>query len=187
MADLVVIEFPTEAKAEEVRQKLLAMQQDYIIDIKDAVIAVKQPGGHIKLNQLYSTTAVGAASGAVWGTLVGLIFLMPLVGTAVGAASGAVAGALTDAGINDNFMKQVAATIDSGSAALFVLIRKVTADKVLEDLRGVGGKVIRTSFSNEQEEKLREALAAVGTAATAEASHPDSAPIVAPTPPVAAS
>src|SRR6516164_9236744 len=54
MADLIVIEFPTEAKAEEVRQKLLSMQQDYIIDIKDAVIAVKQPDGNIKLNQLPS-------------------------------------------------------------------------------------------------------------------------------------
>ena len=64
MADLIVIEFPTEAKAEEVRQKLLSMQQDYIIDIKDAVIAVKQPDGHIKLNQLYHPTAIGAASGA---------------------------------------------------------------------------------------------------------------------------
>ena len=73
MADLIVIEFPTEAKAEEVRQKLLSMQQDYIIDIKDAVIAVKQPDGHIKLNQLYHPTAIGAASGAVWGTIVGLI------------------------------------------------------------------------------------------------------------------
>jgi len=183
MADLVVIEFPTEAKAEEVRQKLLNMQQDYIIDIKDAVIAVKQPDGHIKLNQLYHPTAVGAASGAVWGTLVGLIFLVPLVGTAVGAASGAIAGALTDVGINDDFMKQVAATIDSGSAALFVLIKKMTTDKVLDDLKGVGGKVIRTSFDHSKEDELRKALAAAG-AAQAEAQP--SAPIVTPTPPQAA-
>ena len=185
MADLVVIEFPTEAKAEEVRQKLLSMQQDYIIDIKDAVIAVKQPDGTVKLNQLYHPTAVGAASGAVWGTLVGLIFLVPLVGTAVGAASGALAGALTDVGINDNFMKQVAATIDSGSAALFVLIKKMTTDKVLDDLKGVGGKVLRTSFDHTKEEALRKALEEA-SAATAEAQQP-AAPVVAPTPPQAAS
>lgn len=184
MADLVVIEFPTEAKAEEVRQKLLSMQQDYIIDIKDAVIAVKQPDGHIKLNQLYHPTAIGAASGAVWGTLVGLIFLVPLVGTVVGAASGAVAGALSDIGINDDFMKQVAATIDSGSAALFVLIKKMTTDKVLDDLKGVGGKVLRTSFDHTKDEELRKALAAA-SAAQAEA-QPSSGPIVTPTPPQAA-
>jgi uncharacterized membrane protein len=45
MSDLVVIEFPSEAKAEEIRQRLLDMQKDYLIDLGDAVIAVKQPNG----------------------------------------------------------------------------------------------------------------------------------------------
>jgi len=105
MSDLVVIEFPSEEKAEEVRQKLLGMQKEYLIELGDAVIAVKQPNGHIKLNQLFSTTAVGAAGGAFWGTLIGFIFLMPLAGAAIGAASGALSGKLTDFGINDNFMR----------------------------------------------------------------------------------
>src|SRR5208283_1276516 len=80
MSDLVVIEFPSEAKAEEVRQKLLSMQREYLIELGDAVIAVKEPNGHVKLNQLVNTTAVGAVGGAMWGTLVGLIFLMPKIG-----------------------------------------------------------------------------------------------------------
>src|SRR6201999_607145 len=58
MSDLVVIAFPTEAKAEEVRQKLLAMQKDYLIELGDAVIAVKDDKGNIKLNQMINTTAV---------------------------------------------------------------------------------------------------------------------------------
>jgi uncharacterized membrane protein len=160
MSDLVVIEFPTEAKAEEVRQKLLDMQKEYLIELSDAVIAIKQPNGQIKLNQLYHPTAAGAAAGTIWGALVGLIFLMPLLGAAVGAASGAIGGALTDVGINDQFMKDVAASLQSGNAALFLLIRKVTADKVLADLKGVGGKVLRTSFDHTKEEALRAALAA---------------------------
>jgi len=52
MSDLVVIAFPTEAKAEEVRQKLLTMQKEYLIELGDAVIAVKDSKGQIKLNQL---------------------------------------------------------------------------------------------------------------------------------------
>ncbi|HLN07575.1 MAG TPA: DUF1269 domain-containing protein, partial [Xanthobacteraceae bacterium] len=84
---------------------------------------------------------------------------MPLAGAALGAASGAVAGALTDVGINDRFMKDVAETLQSGNAALFLLIRKVTADKVLETVKGLGGKVLRTSFDHTQEEALRKALA----------------------------
>src|SRR5499425_3158074 len=160
MSDLVVIAFPTEAKAEEVRQKLLAMQKEYLIELGDAVIAVKDANGHIKLNQLLNTTATGAVSGTFWGALIGLIFLMPLVGAAIGAASGAIGGALTDVGINDRWMKDVAASLQSGNAALFLLIRKMTTDKVLADLKGVGGKVLRTSFDHTKEEALRAALAA---------------------------
>src|SRR5271169_3696676 len=118
MADLVEITFPSEEKAEEVRQKLLSMQKEYLIELGDAVIAIKQPNGHVKLNQLVNTTAIGAASGALWGTLIGLIFLMPLVGTAIGAASGALGGKLTDTGIEDNFMKEVGADLQAGNAAL---------------------------------------------------------------------
>ncbi|MGP0093497.1 MAG: DUF1269 domain-containing protein [Xanthobacteraceae bacterium] len=159
MSDLVVIEFPSESKAEEVREKLLDLQSEYLIELEDAVIAVKKPNGRIKLNQLFHPAGAGAAYGTVWGTLVGLIFLMPLAGAALGAASGAIAGALTDVGINDRFMKDAAATLQSGNAALFLLIRKVTADKVLDAIKGVGGKVLRTSFDHTREDALRKALA----------------------------
>lgn len=182
MSDLVVIEFPTEAKAEEVRQKLLDMQKEYLIELSDAVIAIKQPNGQIKLNQLYHPTAAGAAAGTIWGALVGLIFLMPLLGAAVGAASGAIGGALTDVGINDRFMKDVAASLQSGNAALFLLIRKVTADKVLADLKGVGGKVLRTSFDHTKEDALRAALAAAPAERPSAPAAPPTAPAEAPTP-----
>jgi uncharacterized membrane protein len=164
MSDLIVIEFDTEAKAEEVRHKLLDMQSEYLIEMEDAVIAVKQPNGRIKLNQIFHPAAAGAAYGGFWGLLVGMIFLMPLAGVALGAASGALGGALTDVGINDRFMKDAAATIQSGNAALFLLIRKMTADKVLADLKGIGGKVLQTSLDATQESALRAAIATAGAA-----------------------
>jgi uncharacterized membrane protein len=159
MSDLVFIAFPTEQKAEEVRQKLLGMQKEYLIELGDAVVAVKDAEGRIKLNQLMNTTATGALSGALWGSLIGLIFLSPLVGAAIGAASGALGGKLTDVGIDDKFMKEAASALQPGTAGLFLLIRKMTADKVLADLKGVGGTVMRTSFDETKEAALREALA----------------------------
>ena len=159
MADLVEIAFPSEAEAERVRQKLLEMQKEYLIELADAVIAIKQPDGHVKLNQLFHPTAAGAVSGTFWGALIGLIFLMPLAGAAIGAASGALGGALSDVGINDNFMKEAADSLQSGQAALFLLIRKMTADKVMAALEGEGGTVVRTSFDETKEEALRQALA----------------------------
>jgi uncharacterized membrane protein len=62
------------------------MQKEYLIELSDAVIAVKDANGRIKLNQLLNTTAVGAVSGTFWGALIGLIFLLPLAGAAIGAA-----------------------------------------------------------------------------------------------------
>src|SRR6478736_1310745 len=160
MSDLVVSAFPTEAKAEEVRQKLLTMQKEYLIELGDAVIAVKDSKGNIKLNQLINTTATGA----FWGTLIGLIFLMPLAGAALGAASGTLSGYLTDVGINDKWMKETAAAIQPGTSELFVLVRKVTADKVLEGLKGEGGTVLKTSLDHTKEVALQAALAGVQAA-----------------------
>jgi uncharacterized membrane protein len=159
MADLVAIAFPTEEKAEDVRHKLLDLQKEYLIELEDAVIAVKQPNGRVKLNQLFHPAAAGAATGSFWGLLIGLIFMMPLAGVALGAASGALGGALADVGINDQFMKDAAESLQAGNAALFLLIRKMTTDRVLADLQGVGGTVLRTSFDHTREEALRAALA----------------------------
>ena len=106
MSDLVVIEFPSEARAEEVRQKLLDMQREYLIELGDAIVATKQPNGRIKLNQLFNPALAGAAYGGVWGLLLGAIFWLPLVGAAFGAASGAVGGALTDVGTSRGRLSQ---------------------------------------------------------------------------------
>ncbi|MGX5734835.1 DUF1269 domain-containing protein [Bosea thiooxidans] len=159
MSDLVVIVYSTEARAEEMRQKLIGLQKEYLLEIGDAAIAVMQEGGRVKLNQLMNTTALGAVSGSFWGLLIGAIFLMPLFGAALGAASGALGGALTDYGIDDKFMKELSGSLQPGNAALFVLVKKVTGDKVLEALRGTGGAVLKTSLDRSQEQKLRDALA----------------------------
>jgi uncharacterized membrane protein len=84
------------------------------------------------------------------------------------AASGALRGRLANLGINDDFMKQEARTLQSGNAALFLLIRKMTTDKVVAALRGAGGTVMRSSFDETKEEALQAALAGV-RAASAEA------------------
>lgn len=165
MSDLIAIVYPTEAQAEDVRQRLFAMQKEYLLELSDAVIAVKTPDGHVKLNQLFNTTAAGAVSGAFWGLLVGVLFMMPVVGAALGAAWGSLAGALSDYGINDRFMKDLSESLQPGNAVLFVLIRKMTTDKVLDHLKGAGGTVLRTSLDHTNEQALRDALAAATAAA----------------------
>jgi uncharacterized membrane protein len=160
MSTLVVVEYPDQFKAEEVRLKLLRMQKDFLIDLGDAVVAVKDEKGKVKLHQAVNLTAYGAMSGGFWGALIGLIFLNPLLGVAMGATAGAVSGALRDVGINDEFMRELAGGLAPGSSALFVLVRKATPDKVLEELKGTGGKVLKSSLTHENEGKLQAALSA---------------------------
>jgi uncharacterized membrane protein len=171
MSDLIVIVYPTEDKAEAIREKLLNLQKEYLIELSDAVIAVKQGNGRVKLVQLMNTTAISAVSGGFWGLLIGSIFLMPLLGASIGAASGALSGALSDYGINDGFMKELATSLKPENAALFLLIRKMTADNVLDELKGTGGTVLRTSLDHSKEQALRDALAA--SPALAGSAHTD--------------
>ena len=160
MADLIAIVYPTEAKAEEVRLRQFELQKEYLIQLSDAVIAVKADNGKVKLNQLVNTTAAGAVSGSFWGLLIGVLFLNPLLGIAVGAASGALGGALSDVGINDTFMKALADKLQPGNAALFILAREMTADKVVKELSHFGGEVLKTSLDESKEQVLRDALKA---------------------------
>jgi uncharacterized membrane protein len=160
MSTLVVVGYDEPYKAEEIRLKLRKLQSEYLLDLEDAVVAVKDQNGKVKLHQSVNLTAAGAVSGGFWGSLIGLIFLNPLLGFAVGAAAGAASGALTDLGIDDKFMKELAATMTPGSSTLFVLVRKSTPDKVLEELKGTGGRILKTSLSHEDEAKLQAALSA---------------------------
>lgn len=84
--------------------------------------------------------------------------MSPLIGTGVGAATGAVLGALSDVGINDDFMKRLGDTLTPGSSPRFVLVRKVTPDKVVEPVKQYGGTVLRTSLTKEDEAALQAAL-----------------------------
>ena len=159
MATLVVIDYESEIKAEEVRIALLKMQKDYLIDVADAVVVVREANGKVRLRQMYNMTAAGAISGGFWGTLVGVLFLNPLFGLAVGSAAGALSGALSDVGIEDNFMRDLAETIKPGTAALCLLIRSMTQDKVIDELQQFGGTLIQTNLPHENQTKLRDALA----------------------------
>lgn len=158
MSTLVVVAYPNEFQAEEVRLRLLKMQQEYLVDLEDAVIAVRKEDGKIKLLQLHNLTGAGAVSGGFWGLLIGLLFMNPLLGAAVGAGAGAISGALADVGINDEFMKQLGQNLKPGGSMLFILFRSITMDKALQELKGTGGTIIQTSLSHEDEQRLRNAM-----------------------------
>jgi uncharacterized membrane protein len=161
MSDLVAIAYEDLSTAQQVASNLGEAVKGHDIEIDDLVIVERKDDGKVKLHQP-SLAGLGAASGALWGGLIGLIFFMPLFGMAIGAASGAAGGALADTGVDDDFMKRLGEELEPGKAAVIVLVRNVSADKVLPQIR-VPGTVIQTSLSNEDEQGLQDALDAART------------------------
>ena len=158
MSTLLAIAYPDTETAEQVRSELIQATKEKLVELQDAVVVEHQADGKIKLHQAVNTTASGAAGGAMWGGLIGLLFLAPLVGMAVGAASGALGGKATDLGVNDDFLKQLGDRLEPGAAALIALGRSDAPDKLLERLRPYGGHVIQTSLDTDEEERLRSSL-----------------------------
>jgi len=190
MAELVVVGFDNPNDADRVLTELTRLKKEYLIDLEDAVVAIRDADGAVRIKQSVNLVRMGAASGglsgAVWGGLIGLLFLNPLAGFAiggmVGAGSGALSGSMIDYGIDDEFIKSLGATLKPDSSALFLLIRKSQPEKVLAELSGFKGRVLRSSLSPEQEAKLQAALSrahvpspsdgVAGAAAAAAGSNP---------------
>lgn len=158
MSNLVAIAYPNRAAADQVRRTLIELQKEHVIELDDMVVVTRSEDGKVKLHQSTSVAGVGAAGGALWGGLIGLLFLAPLVGMAVGAAAGGASGAMTDVGVDDKFMKELGTKLEAGGAAVIVLVSKSTPDKVIPRIKEYGGHMLQTSLSEEQEESLRAAL-----------------------------
>ena len=158
MSNLIAIGYPDVQTAEQVRTTLVQLQTEKLIELEDMVIVHHDDKGKVKLHQAASMGAAGAADGALWGGLIGLLFLAPLLGVAVGAATGGLVGSGTDIGVDDNFMKDLGAKRQEGGAAVIVLVRRSTPDKVLPRIQEYGGQVLQTSLSAEAEEDLKAAI-----------------------------
>jgi uncharacterized membrane protein len=158
MSNLIAIAYPDVATAERVRGELVQATKEHLLQLEDAVVIERRPDGKIKLHQGASLAGAGAAGGALWGGLIGLLFFAPLLGMAVGAATGGLTGKLADVGVDDQFMKNLGANMPSGSAALVMLGRSEVPERVLERVQQYGGHVIQSSLGTEQEEQLRVAL-----------------------------
>ena len=157
MSSLTVWKFDDAGTADQVRERLLGLQKQELIDVHDAVVVEwptdkKKP----KTKQAISTAGAGAAGGAFWGLLFGLIFLVPFFGMAFGAAIGALSGSLADFGIDDDFIASVRDQVTPGTSALFLLSDDAVLDRVKEQLADVEAHLISTNLSVENEAALRD-------------------------------
>ena len=160
MTELIVLAFPSEGGAKEALAVLSHLQKQELIKLSDAATVVRKADGKVKVKQAVDLVGAGALGGAFWGMLIGLIFLVPWLGLAIGAISGAIAGRFSDIGIDDKFIREVGTTIEPGHSALFLLVERMTEDRVLPELQKFYPTVLRTNLSAEDEEKLKAAFGA---------------------------
>jgi uncharacterized membrane protein len=160
MSELVALAYPDRQTAEVVRDILGELGEKHLIELEDAVIAARDRDGRLKLEQSVQPARGRLGGGALAGGLVGLLVAVPLLGAAVGVAG--AAATRRDIGVDDDFARELAAALEPPRAALVLLVREATADKVLPEIREYGGRVIRTSLTDDAEATLRARLEAAG-------------------------
>lgn len=177
---LIVVGFKNDRyKAAEVLHKLKKMQRDWAVQLNNAVAVHRKPNGKLRVDQNYElTTGEGAGWGAIWGSILGAILAIwtaglavpAVVATAVGAglAGGGALGAATGAlsadwsnegfGLSEDFIREVAATLEPGDSAVFALLNADYPDEVVTHFAGYGGRVLKTSLSDEQKARIESVL-----------------------------
>jgi transposase len=180
MPQLVVVGFKKDMyRASEVLNKLQEMNDDWEVDLHDAVAVYRDYSGKLRVDQSYQATAgEGAGWGAFWGSLIGATLAIPFTG---GASVAAVAGALAagalgggalgagmgaidaswwkdEFGIPDEFVKNVGAMVQPGDSAIYALLRTINPDVVFDQFRGYGGTVLSTTLDRNQQAKVEKLL-----------------------------
>ena len=168
MADLVVLGFSAKDVAENVWRLGPTLEEEGLIDLDDSALVWREEDGRLCIQHALPTAKLGAgtgaATGAFWGLLFGLLFENPVIGvgigTALGGAAGAASGALLDIGIDRDFMRRIGEQLQPGTAAVFVLARSATPDRVVEVLKRFHPVVLHTNLSRDREDELVKALQA---------------------------
>jgi uncharacterized membrane protein len=158
VADLIAIGYDDEETARKAAGEVYRLQKDLIIEPEAVAVIVRDKEGKFHVETNHHPVAEGFTWGMFWGVLFGLLFFIPLFGLAIGGAFGALFGAIEKAGIDKGFQQEVRDMVRPGTSALFLIVDKMTTDKALQALSKYGGRVLKSSLSEEAEREIQEAL-----------------------------
>lgn len=158
MSELIVIGYDDHTQASAAYNQVLDLQKDFVVSLQGLAIVTVDAEGKSHVETPQKIVGVSAASGALWGMLIGLLFFVPFMGLALGGALGALFGKMGKSGINDQFRSQVQAMLKPGHAAVVIMASKITEDKFADAMKSYGGELLKTSLSEEDEKELAEEL-----------------------------
>ena len=154
MSELIVIGYDDHAVATQAYNEVMQLQKDFVVQLSGLAVVQVDAEGKSHVETPGKIVGVSAASGALWGMIIGLLFLVPFVGLALGGALGALMGKMGKSGIDDEFRSQVKEMLTPGSAAVVVMASKITEDKFADAMKQYGGTLLKTSLSEEDEKEL---------------------------------
>lgn len=160
MSDLIVIGYDDHDTARRSYEKVLELQKDHIVNLTGLAVVTVDSDGQTHVDTPTRTTSGSAASGALWGTILGLLFLVPIAGAVIGGALGALFGKLSQSGIDKSFRDRVQSLLSPGKAAVVIMSWQRTEDKFTDALKPFGGRILKTSLSTAQEKELADDLEA---------------------------
>jgi uncharacterized membrane protein len=82
----------------------------------------------------------------------------PLTASAVSALPTAIGASVSEAGIDCAFIREVEMLMKPGTSALFVLDQEGDMAKILQGIRGLGGKVLKTNVDVARAELIQSTL-----------------------------
>ena len=160
MSDLIILGYDNHDTATRAYEEVLRLQNDHIVDLSGLAVVTVDDKGKSHVDTPGKLVSGSAASGALWGMLLGLLFLVPIGGLLLGGAMGAVMGRLGKSGIDATFRERVQGMLTPGKAAVVIMATKITEDKFGSAMKPYGGEVLQTSLSTEDEKELAGELAA---------------------------
>ena len=151
MSTVSIWRFETSDGAEAALGALERLQERRVVVIEDAAVLVwgageRRPYGY----QVGSADGVSALSGAFWGLLFGLLFLLPLAGAAEDL------GVLARVGLSDQFLAHARDWITVGTSALFLFTDRAAVDRLRETL--IGADLLVCTIDEQHDTALRRAF-----------------------------
>lgn len=157
--NLTAIVFNDEKQAAALVHDIRELEKQKFIDLEDAVVAVKDEKGKVKVRETEDTKKTGTRAGGALGLFIGLMAGGPIGGLAVGLIGGRLIGKMADAGVDKEFIEELSNALEPGDSAAIFLVNSVSNRRAIEAvLAKYTGTVYATSIDESVAEELQQLL-----------------------------
>ncbi len=145
MSELMAFIYERETGAKDLEADLVKAQN---VKVGDAALVVRQEDGRPQFSHAVDLVGRGSMGGIFWGFILALVFWTKWWGLSVG-------GALGDLRLDDEFVKEVGDSVGKGHSAMLAFVEDGMVPTVLEAAESTNPKIVRSTFSQADEQVLR--------------------------------